>query len=250
LHFFYGDLTMFRSFNLIAVLFLLAHTAEAAQFQNLDFEQAFGGQYPAPADHLGFPDTYPLISTALPHWTLCPFRDGVNYKTMALDAPDIALVDRDDCGEVVQGNYGVCLQNVLYTVPGMDIAVSVSQTGTIPLLVDSQPTQSIRFICSGLLEDTADCYRGAYLLLNGNNIPLSVTSIDGSSYELAGDIPETLKGTETELKIGYGAIESPFAIAVVIDTIRFSNVPVPEPSTLALLLTATLSGLFWWRRRS
>jgi hypothetical protein len=34
------------------------------------------------------------------------------------------------------------------------------------------------------------------------------------------------------------------------DFFGFRVVSVPEPSTLALLLTATLGGLLWWRRRS
>jgi hypothetical protein len=218
--------------SLIAFFVLLVSRITAASFHNLDFEQASGPFYP----YQPIP-----VSTALPYWTVTgawPADGSVYFNSYALDVPDVELLSPG-----LQGNYAVFLENI-----AGNQEVSISQTGTVPSFTNSHPTCSVRFLCSVFWTSDLDILDGVYMTLDGNAIPLYPTSIDG---ELSGNIPQILRGHAAELKIGFRPVTGLVGDAVVIDSVYFSDVAVvPEPSTIALLLAASLGGLLWWRRRA
>lgn len=232
---------MFRNVTIL-VLLLLSNLAvpilagdNATQFQNLDFEEAFGGQYPPPSEFLTPGPHSVLTSIAIPHWTVAVGQpsDHVLFNSYLLDSPDVEVFSPTEPAqqEVVQGHYAVLLENI-DNWNFRDVPVYIAQTGTIPSLTDGQPTESVRFIF------TNSSASGIYLSLNGNNIPLNVITVDGHLYELGCNIPETLRGTTTELKIGFAptVADSYIGEGGLLDSVNFSNEAVaPEPSTFALL---------------
>lgn len=187
-------------------------------FQNLGFEAA---QNIAAFDPYG-----PVLAAdALPNWVCYAGTNQTSlaaYNSLALSSAWIGLHGSNSPfvpQGLRDGEYCVSLQyGVTTTDPPFQYGpASVAQTGQAP--VDAL---SIRFRGTSLFTVTFE----------GELIPLVVLSTR-STYNIYGGDISGFAGQTGELRITYFAGSS--FNAAFIDVIRFSNLPIPEPSTACLI---------------
>lgn len=191
-------------------------------FQNLDFESAV--LVPLAGDPLGRVQ----FAAAFPGWT---GYVGANLQTLAdhnnrsLSASGIAIVGPDyPSPNHLQGHF---YAELYIAFPGPATPVALNQIGTIPV-----GTKSIRF------------YGGAFdppfVDFAGNSIPV-IALQNASTYTVYGGDISAFAGITGELS---------FRGSRLLDNIQFSNLPIPEPSTLGLLgLSGVLLGWRFGRKR-
>lgn len=175
-------------------------------FKNLNFEN------PIPP-LTGTGGLVPIVN-ALPGWAGylngSP-TDWVSYPDVAIGSPSISLVSLlSAVYQPIQGNYSVFLQ-----------VAAIGQTGQIPN--GSMSLTFLREPGSGFLVSFA-----------GQNIPLVQYGTSGSNIIMAGDI-SAFAGRTGELVFSGGGL---------FDAIQFSPQPIPEPTSIALvILGVTLLGI-------
>jgi hypothetical protein len=219
----------FRRPMLVLVLSttMVLHVLGQGTFQNLDFEWAIP---------LGL--GYALTSDALPYWSAypsaCPYAECVLTDTRYMDSAGVSLHDvysRDY--RPIQGIYSVFLQGPSIYVPTNSMyaqSAYIAQSGTIPansksLIFDWSPGSIIQ------------------VSFNGQIIPLVQLGLYADYNVVGGDI-SSLVGQYGELRFTAARY-----MGGVIDDIRFSVQPVPEPGTFCLFgLGAMLLGWRRWRR--
>jgi hypothetical protein len=242
--------------------------AQAADFQNLDFEQAFGGNPPDPYTY-GFSAP---ISVALPSWT-CGFNglsvDYVLYNTMILDAPGAAVFSHTTPEEdwtarwIIGGKSSVVLQSTFDSSVSPPSAqnVSISQTGMVP-----SNARSVRFLAEASLGYYTPSLSDLQFLvsnnliavsLNGHSEPVHVVSANGGVMELGTDV-SSFAGQTALLKLEVLLLNPQSGDeftpgnynTVVIDDIQFSPLLAPEPSPLIFLGSVAMCALTYaWLRR-
>jgi len=136
---------------------------------------------------------------------------------------------------VIEGNYSAVIQAGQSSLD--PISASISQTGQFP-----GSAKSIRLKTKLIFADPANQFQQFELKIAGQNVallPLSVTS----GYTLFGGDISAFAGLTGELKIS--ATPTPYEYySFVVDSIVFSNQPIPEPSVFGLVgLGALLFGL-------
>jgi hypothetical protein len=192
-------------------------------FQNLDFEQA------NPVVVVGSP-YYPYevtVASALPYWTVTygtVQQTQMLFDDMSLGAPSVDLLGAGDVYSPapIDGNYSVFLQG-----SGDGTSASISQTGLIPF-----GTQSLLFEAQGNYGSPPGPLE---VLIGTQSVPFSALG-GGPNYTLYGADISAWAG-ETE-QLTFSAVENiPQENNWEIDDISFSPTAVPEPSTLALVLT-------------
>ena len=220
---------------LVGVLVLLLSAAGAAgqgTFQNLNFEQA--RVTPTPVNGYG-DEVDPAL--AFPGWTVSAAGTGTNtswrlytlYNSQTLDSPAVDLIGPlfpNGTGLTsLQGSYSVVLQYSAF----FRVFPFLSQTGLVPA-----DARSISF----LISSQAGVYP-PFVTLNGVWVPL----VPIAGGRLAGDVT-AFAGASAELTFSTGAYLAYF------DDVRFSNLPIPEPSAFGLsALGALLVGWRALRRR-
>jgi hypothetical protein len=212
-----------------AALLSLAESGFAQGFVNLDFEHPI----------LPLSPTFSTVSAAnaIPGWT-ASFGGGdplsyIGYDTVSLGGSAIFLEDtnaqgggRDGFSNLpIQGNYSVLLEGSAYLSD--PLAASIGQTGTIPVTA-----QSLTFF--GILAGN--------LQVTFNGQPLSFMSISNAlNYTIWGADISAYAGQTGQL-----LFTAPVLNAALLDNIKFSSLPIPEPSAFAL---ATLGALLLGLRR-
>ena len=212
-------------------------------FQNLGFESAT--IVPVQGDPYQRID----FAAAFPGWT---GRTGANQEHLALhngeflDSSGIALIEKSyNSGSYVsRGNYAVMLQAGfgLWSEPLRPADASLSQTGLVP--VGSQSLLFDALFYSGLSPTSFD------VTLGGQTLALTPLSTTGG-FTLYGADVHALAGQTVQLDFVLHAADPHIGnAALLIDAIRFSTQPIPEPSALGLVGLGALAFAFFVNRRS
>jgi hypothetical protein len=205
-----------------AVLSCGTHQAQGDSFHNLGFEEAVIHQT-SPGSVSG--------SDALPHWTTN--NTWVLYDTVPLGSTCIAIHDKlDPYYPPINGNYSITLHSGSY-------AAYISQVGDVP-----GNARSLRFVTNHL-EGTIR------VSVDGTVIPTFTLSDVGGVETLGGDVSAyASRNVDLRIELVNNDPGNSYPYASL-DGIAFSDVAVPEPSTLVLLGigAATLIACGWRRRR-
>ena len=193
----------------------------AQGFLNLDFESA----------HLnGYAQGYVPSSVSIPGWTV--YSDSgsgyqILYNSIALDDPMVTIQGKNSTELTpLQGNYSVYIQGGSQW--GYGTNVGILQTGQIPI-----SAKSLTFF--GEVANMQLSFGGQSLVYNS----IGSTGI----YTIFGADISAFAGQIGELKFN---ITHPGG--ATLDNIQFSNSPVPEPGSLALLVAGSLLGFWRWKR--
>jgi hypothetical protein len=208
-------------------------------FQNLNFESPSVPLVPA-----GSPPTVPFTS-AFPGWV---GYVGTNEATRAriyginLDNATVALITNDvysaATAPLIEGNYTAVLQagRDPNDIPsGSLVPVALSQSGIVP-----DGSMSLLFL--GYTAGTPFS-----VSLGGVNIPIYDLETFPSYHLYGGDI-SAFAGSMAELRFIAYADNYPHSTVFALDSIHFSDQPIPEPSVHSLFALGTL--LLGWRFRS
>jgi hypothetical protein len=220
-------------------LALLLSAALPAPGQNIFRDLGFESASLVP---VGNPEVQ--FAPAFPGWT-CSIA-GVEqtfalYDTIALDSSAISIIDSGwpypSFGGVIQGNYTAIVQAGLY---GMTPAnTTLSQTGPVPIIA-----QSLLFKAyyTGSLSPAP-----IPLVVTLGGQQLSYTPVgSGTNYTLYGADIHTLAGQTAELDFTVLAQNPHVANTYIfLDSIQFSDLPVPEPGVFGLSALGAL--LLGWR---
>lgn len=205
---------------LVAALGLIAPAQGQGtiQFQNLDFELAIATSSQQPGT---------MISTALaiPGWSAwvdsVP-QSQIGYNLWPPGAPNISLFTPSWCPScLVQGKYAINLQ-----AGWRGTNVSISQRGTIP--ADARSMRLFGFTHSPQIHTV-----GAI------QVALSGTALD--LYRVGASITEQVWGADVSAFAGQTVeltltAPAPNPQFTYLDQIQFSDVAIPEPGPLALLV--------------
>ena len=221
----------------LALLLSAAGAQGQGTFQNLGFESA---------SLVPVSDISVQFAPAFPHWT-CTVA-GVQqtvaiYNTVALSESGICIIDQGwpyaPYGGVIDGNYtAILMGGVLGPLNPAD--TTLSQTGLVPGVAQSLRLKAYNIGSASPLIPLVVTLGGQQLSL----VPLG----GGANYTLLGADIHTLAGHTAELDFTMrGSLDSN---TVFLDSIQFSNLPVPEPSVFGLFgLGALLAGGHVLRRR-
>jgi len=218
----------------VILVVLCASLSSQAQgtFQNLNFEQANPISVSDPADPY-----LVTVASALPFWSVYygNFQQTeMIYNGVSTGVTAVTLVGSgDQYVAPIDGNYSVLIQGI---VPGS--TASISQTGLVP-----PGTQSLLFEAT----DPLTAVQGPLEeYLGTQTIPFFAVGT-GPNYTLYGANISAWAGQTEELTfLAPGGTYNNWEI----DDITFSPNPVPEPSTLALMLTAVGAyGVRRWRTK-
>lgn len=230
---------MRKSLSILAVLSCLpcwmAPRAWGAPFVNLDFEQA----------QVVFttPPIYISAAAAFPGWQVLangqPF-DGGGYNYSGIGEPVMGLYDRPVSGILSQGP----LQGLYTALPRRSsdgsVRVSLRQVGDVP-----PGTQTLRILGANRRPPPVVMLESQALQF----VQTTTSPFPGGEFpvEFAADIAQFSGAPGTRLEI----ISPPIGIDAFafIDDIRFSPAPIPEPRSLALLISVPTLWLPRRRRR-
>lgn len=207
------------------------------QFHNLGFEEA-GVASPG--------GTWVDASQAFPGWVI-PAYCLSGFRTGALDSTCISLHDGQPAPgwhiNPIEGNYSILLQsgeNSDGTYPN----ASISQVGKVP-----EHTRSLLF-SSDLGGDMI------MVTLNGIEISTSLYSVGetknsswGPICTYIGDISMFAGMEDVELRFEVVRPSPTEATWATLDSIRFSEIVVPEPGTFIMLFSVLATGVLLPRRR-
>jgi hypothetical protein len=216
-------------------------------FINLDFESATVPltQPPSPP---GVPTVD--IAVALPGWSAFIGSNQVNsvmYNNQTLDTSSVALLRNNyPFISVIEGAFSVFLMGGRTEVaPGTFILTDTAlrQTGLVPIAAQSMQFRA-RQVVPPLSSIAVSLGEEALSV-----VPLQVTS----EYTLFGVDVTTFQGQTKELQFTVlHSTDGGGGIGFLLDSISFSNEPIPEPSTIGLIALGVLliPGRLWPLQRS
>jgi hypothetical protein len=189
-------------------------------FANLDFESALVPDMP-PGQ--GGPVS---ASLAFPAWMVTPGQNGdVLHNVTPLGASVLLLGPTWPTSEILEGRYTA----VLYSNP-LNGGSSLAQSGQVP------PTaQSLMFYAEVFNMEVS---------FAGNPLPFCQIA-SGPNYGIYGVDVRTLAGASGELRFSALPMAPGVVGGVRLDNIHFSNEPIPEPTTVGLLVIGAL--LLGWK---
>src|ERR1041385_5464560 len=225
-----GPRILWRCMNLkkpLLTCLVAVHTiASVAQgtFQNLGFEQASVATIPSG----GFGSLEP-ISATLPFWIgylgNTPQTVAL-HNNYSLGAPALGILGPvwSRAPVIIEGNYTAILQAGSES-PGNNLSASIAQTGLIPDYARSLRVKVETFLTTdlGQLEVT----------IGGQAITL-VPLVTQSGYTVLGGEITPFAGLSRELRLSALPIPADPFSSFAIDSIVFSEQPIPEPSTFGL----------------
>ena len=194
-------------------------------FSNLDFEAA---QVP----DVAFPPSliYEPASLALPGWTAYVGTNALSsimHNNQSLGLAGVSLFGPTGWDAwIYHGNYAVDLYsgNDPFGNVGDYVGAAIAQTGRVP-----EDAESLRYYATAHMQVTfAGQVLPAYLLEEGSPFSYSQWGVDVADF--AGQVGEL------RLSIGPGTAGGSF-----LDSIQFSDMPIPEPTSLSLFLLGSLT---------
>jgi hypothetical protein len=207
-------------------------------FQNLDFESAAIVHAP------GRPANDFLFAQAFPGWTgyIGGVQEGLtSYNDLVLDTAVFSIIDRGfinplGAGGLIQGNFTAVLMSGLVQI-GQPADATLAQTGLVPT-----GTESLQFRAHLDNLSSSDTFSVA---LGGQTLSLIALQA-GANYILYGADIHAWAGQTAELAITCIAQRPHQADTYLyLDSIQFSDQPVPEPGVLGLSALGAL--LLGWR---
>jgi hypothetical protein len=209
-------------------------------FRNLDFELA--NLPDLPLGQYGSLNGV-LASDTIPFWSAYYGLDQqsmITHNNYTLDSANISLLgpnwlDPGFGASIIDGKYSAVLQagNV---GNAQHVSVSIAQTGMIP-----PDTKSIRV--------SMNPFGGSSLgiSLGGQNVPTLALGEDKGYWEFGADIAK-FAGQTIELRLTAETSPENIFHSFGLDDIVFSNQPIPEPATTAILLSGLALWHFGYRR--
>ena len=154
--------------------------------------------------------------------------NSIPYNDIALDVPAVNLEGTNAPApsiQAIQGNYSLLMQGGSSTSPDTNGA-SIAQTGQIPIFAKSMT------------------YWGNALQVTFNNQLLTFNATSSTSnYTVWGADISVYAGQTVQLMF-----TAPWQSSAMLDNIKFSSLPIPEPGSLALLVAGGLLGACRWKR--
>ena len=198
-------------------------------FLNLNFENATI----VPDTNQGNSNIY--ASSAIPGWT--PYISGVPitdvvYNTISLGDPAITLQGPNNAGSYVppQGNYFILLEGQWNGGDAFHTnSASIGQTGQIPI-------NALSMTFWGNADPSTASFAG-------QTLPLTILGTTANNYKIYGADISLVAGQTGEL-----LFTAQYGRANKIDKIQFSNLPIPEPGSIALLVAGGLLVAWRWQR--
>ena len=227
-------------FGGLAVLLSAWGTAGQSNFQNLGFESAT--LVPVP----GHPPFY-YFAQAFPGWTgyVGGVQEGLTvYNELAMSTAGFSIIDAayqplpgyGSTGGLIQGSYTAVLMSG-HSGVNQPTDATIAQTGLVPV-----GTQSLRFKAQFAPFNSSGSFG---VTLGGETLSL-LPIASGANYTLyAADIHALAGQTATLAFTVFSYPQQLAADYLFLDSIQFSNQPVPEPSAFALSTLGAL--LFGWR---
>lgn len=199
-------------------------------FQNLDFESANLNPVP-PGEYGGLVP----VALAFPGWTGYAGTNQVSQtrqNALTLGAPNLAIFGPNWTNDVIiEGFYTAVLQPGV-NPPSPAVSVSLAQTGLVPATAKSIELK--------LLGDIS-------VSLAGQPVQLAPSG-NGANYVLfRGDVSQ-FAGQVVELRFTAFAEPGHTTGLDYLDSIQFSDIAIPEPSVLGLMVVR-LAALAWRRER-
>ena len=208
--------------------FVMVRTCLSQGFVNLDFDEAV------------ITPGVPGVSTAtLTGWAVSPLAypvanlNVVLYNVIAFDAAAVTLQGANSpYSPAIQGLYSILLQGGSMAIPESAGGASISQTGQIPLEMESLIILANTDSYSGSTFQVTFAGQELPFLMTGSTATYDIYSADVSAY--AG-------------QTGLLQFSVPWQSNVLFDNYYFSSSPVPEPKVSALAIFGAL--LLAWRHR-
>ena len=210
---------------------LINSTAESADFTNLGFESAN-----LPSIPRGQSGTQQPMNLALPGWQAFLGGDAATtvwHNSQTLGDASVSVFGPDYGALIYEGNYAVLLR------PGVSpithtafVDVNLTQTGTVP-----DGIQSLQFFgkASSIVPTEEERFG---VFVNEQKLGVFTLAAEASYNTYAVDV-SSFAGQEVTLRFTAFWIDS-VPNSLSLDAINFSPIPVPEPSTVALLLVGGL----------
>jgi len=208
-------------------------------FQNLDFESAVVPSLP-PGQTQFIPFT-----NAFPGWNAVTNPGAVAlYNGISIGAAMLSIIDGHTAGysnDIIGGYFTAVLQSGNVSPPQTYGPASLFQAGLIPIAA-----RSLLFSASGF----AGYNTNFFLAIDGQNVGFSAISA-GTNFTTYGADISAFAGQTAEVRFtAQPGANGPFT-TVFLDDIKFSDLSIPEPSGMALLVMgAAMAGYrFVVRRR-
>ena len=225
--------------KLLAVKFLLAcfginvTTSDGAEFQNLDFESA-----ELPILEPNQTGGYQPVAFALPGWNAylgTQLQDEVLYNTASFGSSTINIIGPNTSfGRVIEGNFSALLLAALDPQDGLTpLNVTIEQAGIVP-----SGMQSLQFKGIFPTPNPEFSFEPFIVTLNGQPIPMESIQNNGTYRLVAGNV-SSFAGLDAELRITALAYSSG-PNALLLDSIVFSPLPIPEPPPWAMWVLGSL----------
>lgn len=194
-------------------------------FQNLDFESPI-----LPLVHVNRGFDFVMASNSIPGWTIflgASQQDALLYNNYFVGTAVVGLLGPEwtSFPQRIAGNYSVTLQGGSNPANVSElVSAAIAQSSLVPASALSVQIRVREFINIGQGQFTVS--------LGEQNIPMLALSTAPDHTLFGGDI-SNFAGLTRELRIAAIATPAYFS-SFVIDSIVFSNQPVPEPNVLGL----------------
>jgi hypothetical protein len=217
----------------LSIILALSHLAVNAQgtFQNLDFESAAVPNVTS-AEVVFIPTT-----NGVPAWSAYTGTNSeplIMYNGVSAGSAQISVIDQHTAffsNNVIGGNFTVTLDAGERTA-GI-VPAAIAQTGLVPSAAKSISFSAAQ-VSFGQISDLELTFAGYPVLFS-----LAGTGPNFGVY--VGDISQ-FAGTSGELRFTERPISSQFS-TVALDDIQFSDVAIPEPAPVGLLICAAIIAL-------
>jgi hypothetical protein len=225
----------------------IRRTVRAAAYFTLLLLSALGATGQSAFQNLGFENTtltailvndFSLLYTTnatVPGWSWSPHETfgwgdpntTVSFNNMALDSPAVTLHGTNSFYPALLGKYSILLQGGSHLIPPQYASAWISQTGQVPVTA-----HSLIYLGASSLQVT---FNGQSLL------PFALET--SATYIKWGIDISPYAGQLGDLRFGV-----PGGRASMLDGIRFSSNPIPEPSAFSLSLLGTILATTFTRR--
>jgi hypothetical protein len=188
-------------------------------------------------------DSLEPIASALPGWTgyiATGQQSQVLHNTYNLGLPALGILGPswNNLPGVIEGSFSAVIQSGFNYPINTRQSAGIAQTGLIPASANSIQMKVQAFLATDMSQ--------LNVTIGGQNVTM-VPILSTSSYVLLGGDVSTFSGLTRELSITSLPTPTHPNHSFVVDSIVFSNQPIPEPNTFGFF--ALGAALLGWRSR-